>query len=74
MKISKCYAVIDKDTNEYLRCSYKYPIPFYAEYKQAQNALKGYKGKYGINKTGYKIVLIDINKANKVILEEITKE
>lgn len=74
MKINKCYAVIDNDTGEFLRCSYKYPIPFYTGYKQAQNALRGYKARYRTNKNGYKIVEIDINKANITILEEVTNE
>lgn len=74
MKINKCYAVINNDTGEYLRCSYKYPIPFYTEYKQAQNALRGYKARYITNANGYKIVEIDIDRANKTILEEIVNE
>ena len=66
MKINKCYAVIDKDTNEFLRCSYKYPIPFYTEYKQVKNALRGYKARYRTNKNGY-----NIDNSNMKILEEI---
>lgn len=74
MKINKCYAVIDKDTNEFLKCSYKYPIPFYTEYKQAKNALREYKAKYRTNKNGYKIIEINIDNSNMKILEEIEND
>ena len=49
MKIDKCYAVIDNDTGEFLRCSYKYPIPFYRTLDEAKNALRGYKARYRTN-------------------------
>lgn len=70
MKINTCYGVIDNDTGEFVRCSYKYPIPFYRTQREAKNALKGYKAHYRTNEYGYKIIEINISKANKVILEE----
>lgn len=74
----KCYAVIDKDTSEFVRCSYKYPIPFYRRYEEAKNALKGYKSlRYSYtshSKKGHEIVEININNSNIKILEEIKDE
>ncbi|MCI8273290.1 MAG: hypothetical protein HFJ55_04320 [Clostridia bacterium] len=69
MKINKCYAVIDKDTGEYLRCSYKYPIPFYRTQKEAENALKGFKAHYRTNEKGYQIEEIILPKINRVVWE-----
>ncbi len=74
----KCYAVIDKDTGKFVRCSYKYPIPFYQRREEARNALKGYKGhRYSHtphSKKGHQIVEININNSNITVLEEIKDE
>ena len=71
----KCYAIINKDTNEFVRCSYKYPVPFYQRYEEAKNALKGYKGCRGLHashsKKGHQVVEIRINTTNIRVLEEI---
>lgn len=71
----KCYAIIDKDTGEFVRCSYKYPIPFYRRYEEAKNALRGYKGhRYSYlshSEKGHQIVEINIDSRNIKVLEEI---
>ena len=71
----KCYAVIDKDTGEFVRCSYKYPIPFYQRHSEAKNALKGYKAhRYSYKPhsiKGHQIVEITLNNSNIKVLEEI---
>lgn len=66
----KCYGIIDKDTGEFLKTSYKLYVPFYKSFKSAQNALRGYKGHYRTNQNGYEIVEILINDENIKLLEE----
>lgn len=65
MKIDKCYGVIEKKTGDFLEISYKYPIPFYATYQQAKNALRAYKGMCTFNEAEYEIVEIDVTKGLK---------
>lgn len=66
----KCYAIIDKDTNKFLKPSYKLYVPFYSTSREAKNALRGYNTHYRVNKNGYKIVEITINDENIKIIEE----
>lgn len=66
----KCYAIIDKDTNKFLKTSYELYIPFYKTYEQAKNGLRGYKSRYKTNIEGYQIVEITIKDKNIKILEE----
>lgn len=70
MRIEKCYAVIDNDTGEFLRCSYKYPIPFYRTSDEAKNALRGYKARHKTNEKGYQIEEIILPHINKVVYKE----
>ena len=48
-----------------MKISYKYPIPFYATYQQAKNALRAYKGMCTFNEAEYEIVEIDVTKGLK---------
>lgn len=70
-----CYGIIDKDTNEFVRCSYKYPIPFYRRKEEAKNALRGYKAHRGSymphSVKGHSIVEICIKDGNISELEDI---
>lgn len=70
MNINKCYAVIDNDTGEFLRCSYKYPIPFYRTLDEAKNALRGYKARYRTKEKGYQIEEIILPHINRVVYKE----
>ena len=70
MKIDKCYAVIDNDTGEFLRCSYRYPVPFYRTLNEAKNALRGYKATYSTNEKGYQIEEIILPHINRVVYKE----
>ncbi len=71
MQIDKCYGVIDNNKpEEFLRCSYKYPIPFYRTLQEAKNALKGYKGKNRSYKSSYRIEEIILPHINRVVYEE----
>ncbi len=68
-----CYGIIDLDTNEFLKTSYKLFVPFYRTREQAKNGLRGYKSRERYkNKNGYKIVRIIVNNQNTEIVEEIT--
>lgn len=65
-----CYGIIDLDTKEFLKTSYKLFVPFYRTKEQAKNGLKGFKAHYRTNKNGYKIVKIIVNNQNTEIVEE----
>lgn len=70
MKINKCYAVIDKDTGEIVKCSYKYPTALYTTMEEARNALRGYKAYHRVKEKGkYQIEEIILPKINRVVWE-----
>jgi len=48
-----CYGIIDLDTNEFLKTSYKLYVPFYRTREKAKNGLRGYKAQYKTNKAEY---------------------
>lgn len=70
MQIDKCYAVINKETGELLKCSYKYPLSLYTTQEEAKNALRGYKAYHRVKEKGkYQIEEIILPHINRVVWE-----